>query len=1148
MFKNIVIIAFLVPCLILKTFGQAENFPGHALYYTATNQYVYGSGINTALSAITMELWIYHHTISNDVERYITIGGEVAVLRHDGTEYGGPNELHFYIKDSNGDLKHIRVDNALVTGEWMHIAGTYNGSDMILYLNGELIGSASPGTGLYAPDGNFEFSKSNEMTDIKMDEVRVWNDVRTEQEIREHMYLTLSGSETGLLNYWQFNEGSGTTVEDVVGSSDGTIYNIDNSNWLGSTIPCGGGYSLTEDPTYPAGYTFPDLNLEISSLSGNLDITGTRIERAPNVYPADVGMLFDTPQRYWVVKNFSGETFNANWTFSMPEELSDYYGDFTGSVRLFHRTANSDGAWAFLKLAHQITHQEYGNEATVEFSSISTTGQFLILLLLPDTTSGNALSFDGQNEYVQVENVTEFAYYANDFTVEAWVKPETMTAGHHNIISKGTEWTLDLYDQGDGLTLFELSVNDDQSFSAYPMITAEITGKWIHVAGVRNTTSGTIVIYVNGAAGTPTEHDPITQTSAALKIGEDFKGEIDEARIWWEARTESQIREKMFITTRGDDLHLLSFYQFNEPSGTRLKDLGWGNDGTLVNMEAEDWTVSTAPVPFQSIASSNWGESSTWQSGQGVPVLSWSRVYINNDVVLNQDQTLIDLTIDNTASLDVSSTKDITVTGKLIIHNEDYGIVLKSDASGSASLIIEGSQSGAVTVERYLTADKWHYISGQTNIPGTFNTLNMGLTGDVGNDQFYRWEEDYEYGGYIGNWVDILNGEDGTGINSLMDDEGFVSCKGYAITCETDPKTFSFSGEPYLTSQSILLKHTATSTFQGSNLVGNPFCSTIALNSNADGDQNFLDQNATALDDAYEAVYIWNEEASWNGTTNADYDTYNNSSSAFFAQPGQAFMVQAASNDANLNFNANIRKHGAAAFYKCTTDTDEARFCLFVTSPDNQGNKTELYFHEGMSKGLDPSFDAAKLKGNPDLALYTRFLFDDGNDFAIQSLPFFKEDYAVPVGLDINQPGDYTFGMVHLENIPEDVHIYFEDFVAGQIIDLKKDSTYNCNISSSGSITDRFKLHFTRESLRIIENNITNHSIRIFTNDKNITVQNPETKTGTIMILNMMGQQIQKANLKSASSQRIRFLAPTGYYLVKIDLGNDLITKKVFVR
>jgi len=117
----------------------------------------------------------------------------------------------------------LRVNGALSTGVWTHVAGTYDGTNLKLYLNGVLITSSAQSAVLFSPSGNFDFSDNTEYLDGKLDELRVWNYARSEQQIRENMHLTLSGSETGLLNYWQLNEGSGTTAHDYTGNCNGTL-------------------------------------------------------------------------------------------------------------------------------------------------------------------------------------------------------------------------------------------------------------------------------------------------------------------------------------------------------------------------------------------------------------------------------------------------------------------------------------------------------------------------------------------------------------------------------------------------------------------------------------------------------------------------------------------------------------------------------------------------------------------------------------------------------------------------------------------------------------------------------------------------------------------------------------------------------------
>ncbi|MBB5866794.1 hypothetical protein F4553_000173 [Allocatelliglobosispora scoriae] len=55
-------------------------------------------------------------------------------------------------------------------------------------------------------------------------EVRVWDAVRTEDQIRSDMYRALRGSERHLVGYWPFNEGSGMVVGDATGNGNDGVF------------------------------------------------------------------------------------------------------------------------------------------------------------------------------------------------------------------------------------------------------------------------------------------------------------------------------------------------------------------------------------------------------------------------------------------------------------------------------------------------------------------------------------------------------------------------------------------------------------------------------------------------------------------------------------------------------------------------------------------------------------------------------------------------------------------------------------------------------------------------------------------------------------------------------------------------------------
>ncbi|MBI9038792.1 MAG: T9SS type A sorting domain-containing protein [Bacteroidales bacterium] len=485
----------------------------------------------------------------------------------------------------------------------------------------------------------------------------------------------------------------------------------------------------------------------------------------------------------------------------------------------------------------------------------------------------------------------------------------------------------------------------------------------------------------------------------------------------------------------------------------------------------------------------------------------------------------------------------ISATGTALCNNLTVNtgatLTIRSTSSGTGSLIVEGTATGNVTVERFLTMDKWHYISGQTNISGTFTDL-MGL-GTPGSsiNQFYRWDESLNSGDDTGFWIDILNGPTGNGTGNEMG-QSFTACRGYAVTYKTTDKTLSLSGIPYTDNKTITITKTDASSNPGANLVGNPFCSTIAINTSAQETNNFIDQNSSVLRDDARAVYFWDESQN-------DYEVKNNASGAIYAAPGQGFMVISKSASESLEFNVSTRKHGSATFYKNGPNDDVARMKLLVNDSENRSNITTIAFLPDMTLGLDPSFDAAKLKGNPDIALYTRLVEDNGVDFAIQALPPLNtEKLEVKIGLDISTAGDYNFKIIESENFDKSTSIKLEDKENGNLINLREVEKYSFNINEHGQIRDRFALHFNNAT-GIEDTNTETENIRFYVYDNKLYIIDKELKNGTIQLFNMLGQPVmEKRYLEEVNT--IDFDLKTGYYVVRIITDKTSMSGKIYVK
>jgi hypothetical protein len=113
--------------------------------------------------------------------RFITLENEKAVLRY--TDEDGTGKLQFYMR-IGGSTHAILVDQAWATNTWYHVAGTYDGSTMRLYLDGieqdtlDIAGAADSGGWV-----RLSHSGSDEALDGLLDDVRIYDRALSPTEI-----------------------------------------------------------------------------------------------------------------------------------------------------------------------------------------------------------------------------------------------------------------------------------------------------------------------------------------------------------------------------------------------------------------------------------------------------------------------------------------------------------------------------------------------------------------------------------------------------------------------------------------------------------------------------------------------------------------------------------------------------------------------------------------------------------------------------------------------------------------------------------------------------------------------------------------------------------------------------------------------------
>ena len=118
----------------------------------------------------------------------------------------------------------------VVLNTWTHVAATYDGNQLKLYINGELTQSGQVG---YVPNptsplriGAGTTEKNSSLFFCgKITEVRIWNHARTPEAIKEDKNYRLVGNEPGLVGYWPLTEGLGNIAYDKTPNRNhGIIY------------------------------------------------------------------------------------------------------------------------------------------------------------------------------------------------------------------------------------------------------------------------------------------------------------------------------------------------------------------------------------------------------------------------------------------------------------------------------------------------------------------------------------------------------------------------------------------------------------------------------------------------------------------------------------------------------------------------------------------------------------------------------------------------------------------------------------------------------------------------------------------------------------------------------------------------------------
>lgn len=655
----------------IDAFGEDHSFqpaPGNSMKFNGAETMTLGP--NNAVNGNkprTIECWVKTSVYNSD-------GGAITLAGGTGTTLGD-----FTLATNGGDnlwkLSLWNVTRAYTLpnnkGEWHHMAITYNPANTTaeLYYDGTLWDSWSTGGALTTLPGNIRLgvrvNGSSFYYNGEMDEVRIWNTVRTAAQIRENMHHPLKGTETGLVYYVNFDN-TETESYDVTGKT--ALAQTGSLQKVKARYPFGTGATFVS--TEAAGTNVLGNGADVTAFYNAQDgkpASFSKIDLTSVVFNDFSSSAFRVGKEFWIGHRYAttAGAVNMNLAFTTTATITTDDVAHPGKILVFTRLPYTDGKWQYsgtanaadsvahtVTLNNQTSYQQYllmkdeqpfmyasadsltladaragvttrsqqftlsganlpstvsitaptGFEISVNDTtyvnssaalSIATTGGTLqqakvfvrfapvtpgiyqgsilisagaatldsILLkqeAVPvETTAGNAMSFDGNGDYLEIQNLN---WQPTEFTIEWWLKPRSYK-NYNQSIGNGWGSFLAHADSGGGLNIGVANNTNSRLLvaSAYTDLNT-----WHHYAYTFK--NGAAKIYRDGRLIDSKATSAYPPNWTTFRIGaasaDAIDGELDEFRMWTIAKTQQQIREGMHLTTEGTEPGLKLCLQF----------------------------------------------------------------------------------------------------------------------------------------------------------------------------------------------------------------------------------------------------------------------------------------------------------------------------------------------------------------------------------------------------------------------------------------------------------------------------------------------------------------------------------------------------------------------------------------------------------
>ncbi|GLR15919.1 LamG-like jellyroll fold domain-containing protein [Portibacter lacus] len=324
--------------------GNGRSLTKAALDFDGVNDYIKiphnPAFIPTATNAVTIETWIYPKATAN----------EHGIISQSGN---WPNRNHQILLNHASKMIHVTgigvntltSNSEIPYNKWSHIAVVFNLNETKLYINGKLDNTRVQT--LSTEDLGYDITIGNQESggpgiwnwQGKMDEMRYWDHALTQGDIQQNMNKELGGFESGLLAYYDFNEGSpfadNSDLSEIIDKSEngfnGTMTNFAKSNitsnWVKTpTQKLNVAYKLCDSPCPDTTRVALDFtlngsnapNISVPNVLGNIPTSTQSVTFEAWIKPKPITMSETTTiiqSTYYGVSGFPINNYFVSYSF-----------------------------------------------------------------------------------------------------------------------------------------------------------------------------------------------------------------------------------------------------------------------------------------------------------------------------------------------------------------------------------------------------------------------------------------------------------------------------------------------------------------------------------------------------------------------------------------------------------------------------------------------------------------------------------------------------------------------------------------------------------------------------------------------------------------------------------------------------------------